>query len=237
MRNLQAVIFDLDGTLIDSEPLWARAEMNLAARYDVAWSEQDATDCFGLPLTVTTSRILQRGVPLSIDDAINEMLTDMEHAYSDGIPWKPGAFELLENLAQLEIPSALGTHSFQRLAKVVQRKSPEQALPVMVTGEELTQGKPDPEVFMTAAHRLRCEIQQTVVVEDSPPGAVAAEASGAAVAICPPNGATQNLKAYPHGPRTRFVPSLRHLTPELLESICNSNPVNPIRQTRVRRLG
>lgn len=219
-----SVVFDLDGTLIDSEPLWAQAEANVAARGGVEWTQQDAFTYFGRPLPETTQAILDRGLDMTLDAAIDAMIGELASIYRQSVPWLPGAYELLESLASEGTPTALGTQSFRRLATIVQEAAPDGSLTKLVTGDEISRGKPDPEVFLTAAARLGRDPGEIVVVEDSPTGVAAGVAAGAAVLAVP---ASKEVYAAVEGQTgVSVVRSLEDVSTELLAEVRSGSVID-----------
>lgn len=198
MSALRGVVFDLDGTLIDSERLWADAEIALAASHGVVWTEQDAAACFGGTLSRTLQRIIDRGLGIGIEEARERILREMEARYRAHVPWLPGAEALLVELRDAGIPTALGTMCVRRLVDVVVADAPAGTLGHTVAGDEVTLGKPDPEVFLRAMSLLGCTPEEAVIFEDSPIGVGAAVAAGAAVVAFPPDAAgREHLRRHP----------------------------------------
>lgn len=222
--TLRGVVFDLDGTLVDSEPLWARAEAEVAASRGIEWTTDEAFAWFGKPLARTTQAIIDKGLDLTVDEAIDRMLETMSAFYRDGLPWLPGSFELLQQLRDENLPAALGTMSYRRLASYVPTVAPENALRAIVAGDEIERGKPDPEVFVTAARRLGLSPSDVVVIEDSPTGVTAGIASGAPVVAVPPTEAVYQTMA--NDQPASFVRSLTQVDPALLRAIHASSPVD-----------
>ncbi len=186
MTSLRGVVFDLDGTLVESESLWTQAEIAVAAAGGVAWNEDDAFAWFGRPLRDMTQAIVDRGLDIGVDEAIERMLDHIADAYRQSVPWMPGARELLAALRAEDVLAAIGTMSFRRVAMQVHDAAPATTFEAVVAGDELIRGKPDPEVFLTAIACMGLTPADVVVVEDSPTGVAAAVASGAAVLAVPP---------------------------------------------------
>ncbi len=225
MRAFDAVVFDLDGTLIDSEPLWESAEIALAAAHGVAWDAADARAFFGKPLRETTAAIIERGAPLTVDDAISAMIDDIASAYRTAIPWMPGADALLRALAAAEVSTAIGTMSFARLTGTVSASAPAGTLRTTVSGDEVSRGKPDPEIFLTAIGRLQTDAARTIVVEDSPTGVRAALASGATVLAVPPDAAAySDIRGL--SDEVNVIPSLEHADLALLDRLAGGDRVD-----------
>lgn len=173
-----AVLWDLDGTLIDSEPYWIGAEMDLAARFGVRWTHEDGLSLVGNPLTLSAQKLQERGVDLGIEDIVEHLLqrvTDQVRAHT---PWQDDARRLLDKAVSAGIPCALVTMSYATLANAAISRIPD-AFAVVVSGDEVTHGKPHPESYLLAAQRLGVEISDCVAIEDSPSGVAAAHASGA----------------------------------------------------------
>ena len=174
------VLWDMDGTLIDSEPYWIAAETELVESFGGVWTHEMALQMVGNSL-LTSARILREaGVDMEPPNIVEWLLDRVVAATAQRVPWQPGALELLRNLAQAGVPCALVTASYRRFADVVVAAA-DGLLAVSVAGDEVVNGKPDPEAFLLAAELLGVDPKRCVAVEDSPPGIAAAMASGARV--------------------------------------------------------
>jgi HAD superfamily hydrolase (TIGR01509 family) len=178
-RNLAGVLFDMDGTLIDSEPLWMAAEMELVSRFGGIWTHDDAVALVGnsLPETAAIMRTKAR-LPLGDTAILDFLLTSVTNAARAQMPWRPGALDLLEELRAASVPCVLVTASYRVFADVVMAAAPG-ALTALVAGDEVTHGKPHPESYLHAAVKIGAAPQDCVAIEDSPSGIAAALASGA----------------------------------------------------------
>lgn len=221
---MKGVIFDLDGTLIDSEPLWARVETSVAASGGVLWTEEDAFSCFGRPLSVTAQTIIDRGLDLTVAEAIDRMTGELIGIYRAGVPWLSGAVELLSELHSAGIVTALGTQSVRPLASAVQDAAPAGTLTELVTGDELDNGKPDPEVFLTAIGRLGLTADDVVVVEDSPTGVAAGVAAGVPVLAVPPS--EEVYRSYARKEGVSIAADLTQVSAELLRRVHTGEKVD-----------
>lgn len=185
-RELAAVLWDMDGTLVDSEPAWIAAQYALVERSGGVWSDADALALVGSTLEQTAVALRAAGVDLD-DAAIEDALEgDVAAALRAGIAWRPGARELLRSVTAAGIPQAIVTTSSWRLASIVAEALAEVvSFAEIVTGDDVVHGKPDPEPYLLAARRLGVAIEDCAAVEDSPTGLAAAVASGAAVVGVP----------------------------------------------------
>ena len=174
-----AVLWDMDGTLIDSEPYWIRAETELAARFGIEWTHDDGLALVGNPLTVSALAMIDRGVDLAPEDVISYLLGRVTAQVRQDVPWNADARALLDAVVTAGIPCALVTMSYSMLADAFVSRAPD-AFAVVVTGDQVTHGKPHPEPYLTAAARLGVDITQCVAIEDSPAGVGSAYTSGAA---------------------------------------------------------
>ncbi len=176
-----AVLWDMDGTLVDTEPYWIECEHELVERYGGTWTEADAHSIVGFDLLDAAVELRDRGgVPLE-PTAIVEHLLEGVIARIDGhLPWRPGAQELLTACRDADVPGALVTMSWRRLADAVVAAAPEGALRCSVTGDEVRRGKPHPEPYLAAAAALGVPASRCVAIEDSPTGVAAAVAAGCA---------------------------------------------------------
>lgn len=188
-----ALLFDMDGTLLDSEHLWLRAEELTMASLGAAWSAQDQANCLGGPLErVVDYMITRAGVA---DEVTHEQLSEqllhtIEWLFrTSPIDWRPGALDLLSQAHALGLPSALVTASWRRLISIVETGLIEELgvnpFTVMVGGDEVSESKPSPVPYLHAATMLGVDIADCLVIEDSPTGIAAGVASGAFVLAVP----------------------------------------------------
>jgi HAD superfamily hydrolase (TIGR01509 family) len=169
----------MDGTLVDTEPGWMAAERMLVEEHGGTWGRAEAEAMVGLPLTEGAARLQAAGVPLPVPEIVERMLDHVVATLDEHADWQPGARELLVALRDARVPCALVTMSYRRLAEAVLASAPEGAFAVLVTGDEVTHGKPHPEPYLTAAAALGVDVAACVAIEDSPPGIGSALAAGA----------------------------------------------------------
>lgn len=170
----------MDGTLVDTEPYWMAAETTLVESFGGTWTHEDALQLVGNGL-VDSAIILQKaGVDMDAD-AIISTLTDavQEALRTEGVPFRPGARELLRELKDAGIPTALVTMSLRRMALGVVELIDFEAFDLVVAGDDVDNPKPHPEPYLQAAALLDIDITDAVVIEDSPTGLRAGIASGA----------------------------------------------------------
>lgn len=211
-RELAGVLWDLDGTLIDTEPLWMAAEHELAAEHGRVWTDADGLKLVGFTLLDAGAYIRQR---LELDltaEAIVDRLVDRvsDRLHSEEIAWRPGVRELVDALAAAGIPQAVVTMSYAKIADPVVAMLP---MTASVTGDEVTHGKPHPEPYLTAARLLGVDPADCVAVEDSGNGANSANAAGCRVLVVP------NMVAVPGAPRRTQLATLAGVTPADLQAL------------------
>ncbi|MFF2453773.1 HAD family hydrolase [Isoptericola sp. NPDC058082] len=176
-----AVLWDMDGTLVDTEPYWIRAEQELVAEHGGTWTHEQALQLVGNALTVSATILRdQGGVDLPVDAIVDRLLGQVVEQVREEVPWRPGALELLTTLAEAGVPCALVTMSYSTLAEEVVSRGPGGAFATLVTGDQVTRGKPDPEPYLLAAERLGVDTAACVAIEDSPTGIASARAAGIA---------------------------------------------------------
>lgn len=175
-----AVLWDMDGTLVDTEPYWMRAETDLVESFGGVWTHDDCMLLVGSGLWASAAILQDRGVDLDAD-AIVQQLSDrvQEQLAAHGVPWRPGARELLAELKSAGIPTALVTMSVERMARQVAELIDFPAFDAIIAGDMVTHSKPHPEAYLTAADTLGVDPEHCVAIEDSAPGIAAAVASGA----------------------------------------------------------
>ena len=174
-----AILWDMDGTLVDTEPYWLAAEAELVASYGGTWTHEDGLQLVGAGLGHSASVLQGRGVELSSDEII-QLLTDrVLDQIRVSVPWRPGARELLAEVRAAGIPTALVTMSIRRMATHIASLMPEVGFDVVVAGDDVTHSKPHPEPYLHAARSLGVDILDCVAIEDSTTGLASAVASGA----------------------------------------------------------
>ena len=182
-----AVLFDMDGTLVDSEKVWEVALHELAARAGGTLSPAARMAMIGSSMA-NSMRILREDLaqpdrPEAPDVA---WLTDrVSELFGDGLVWRPGALELLLTVRAAGLPTALVTSTGRKLVEVALDTLGRENFDVVVCGDEVSVPKPDPEPYRMAARLLGVPIDQCVAIEDSPAGVASAAASGAAVLAVP----------------------------------------------------
>ncbi|MEV7933699.1 HAD family phosphatase [Curtobacterium sp. NPDC089185] len=185
MSELRAVLWDMDGTLIASEPSWILAQRTLVEQHGGTWSDGDGFALIGSDMETTAAAISAKGVPGSAED-ISRVLTErVADALRGEIRWRPGAVALVRALRDAGVPQAIVTTSPMNIVEIVVAALPAGAISVLVTEESVERGKPDPQPYLLAAQRLGVKIHHCVAIEDSPTGLQAAVRSGAAVLAVP----------------------------------------------------
>lgn len=179
-----AVLWDMDGTLVDTEPYWIAVETEIAQAHGSSWSHEQALDLVGNELIVSAT-LLRDGAGLDLEpEVIVELLLDGVVAkVRRAVPWRPGARELLRELRAAEVPCGLVTMSYQRFVEPVLEQLPDDTFQTVVTGDGVEFGKPHPAPYLQAAEALGVRPEDCVAIEDSNTGARSAEAAGCLVLV------------------------------------------------------
>lgn len=193
----EAVLWDMDGTLIDSEPYWVASEHRLAQEYGTTWSETDALELIGKSLYQSADLMRQKfGITdLSVVQVIDRLTTEVVADLTKNLIWRPGALELLADLKKAGMKTALVTMSMRRMAQSVVDQIPFHAFDAVVAGDEVDMGKPHPEPYLRAAAILGVDPTKCIALEDSATGLASAEAAGTLAVGIPnliPLSPTQN---------------------------------------------
>jgi HAD superfamily hydrolase (TIGR01509 family) len=212
---IEAVVFDLDGLLLDSESAWDGGRRALAAEYGVSWPEGATEAMLGMS-SPEWSRYMRDEVGLSLEPAtISErVVAYVLAAYEERLPLLPGADAAVERMAE-HWPLALASSSNKEVIERVMRTSRWSRLfRAWVSSEEVGRGKPAPDVFLEALRRLGVDSAEAAGVEDSHNGILAARAAGLRV-IAVPN------REFPPGPEALaaadvVLGSLDELTSEVV---------------------
>jgi HAD superfamily hydrolase (TIGR01509 family) len=202
-RTLQAVLFDMDGLLVDSEPAWTRAERSAFEWLGGTWGPEVKAACVGRRLDDMAAELI-RLAPSDVPVAavVERLDADVAHLFAEGLASKPGALALLDALAAARVRLALVSSTRRPLVKAALRAFGDQRFDVLVTGEDVERPKPDPEPYLLAARRLGVDPAGCVVLEDSPAGVSSGVAAGCRVVAVPSGVPIES------GPGVTVVPSL-----------------------------
>lgn len=174
-----AVLWDMDGTLIDSEPYWMKSEGAFAKENNSSWSEQDGLSLVGMSLYDSSKIIKQKvGSDLEPEQIIEKLTDEVTAQLKQEILWRPGARELLLLLRKKKVKTALVTMSMRRMAQEVVDAIGFDCFDIVVAGDDVRQGKPHPEPYLKAAELLGVNPEDCVAFEDSLTGLRSAEAAG-----------------------------------------------------------
>ncbi len=186
---MKAVLWDMDGTLVDSEKLW---DVSLAALYEKLGGELTPAVRASIVGSVAenTMRIIYTDLGLELDPAAmstsSEWLNDYtETLFEGGLPWCDGAKELLDVLAADGVPMALVTNTHRALTDKALNSIGRHYFSATVCGDEVPNGKPAPDPYLRAAALLRFDPERCLAVEDSVTGTAAAESAGCPVLVVP----------------------------------------------------
>jgi HAD superfamily hydrolase (TIGR01509 family) len=209
-----AVLWDMDGTLVDTEPYWIRSEHEVVAKYGGTWSDEHAMNVVGFDLLDAGRYIREHsGIDVEPADIVEQLLDRVVRRVEEAVPWRPGAVELLTDLRDHGVRCALVTMSYRRFVEPILAGLPAGAFEAVVTGDAVTQGKPHPEPYLKAAALLGVDPARTLAIEDSNTGTRSAEAAGCTVLVVP------NHVPVLEGERRVFVDSLAGLSAGTLPAL------------------
>ncbi len=181
-----AVLWDLDGTLVDTEPYWIESELQLAAETGGHWSRELGLDLVGRDLMDSGRYVAQHmGIDWEPARIVDYLVDKVTARLSAEIPWRPGALDLIADLRSHGVPLGLVTMSYARFVRIVVDALPEATFAEIVTGDAVAAGKPDPEPYLQATRGLGVDPAACLAIEDSHTGASSAEAAGCTVLVVP----------------------------------------------------
>ena len=181
--ELKAVFWDLDGTLIDSEPLWHQGEIEIAHTNGGEWNEDDGWAGSGTPVPDVARRMIAKGCALSVDEIDVQLKRYVYESELKGLPWIDGVLDVLRSLKDAGVPSMLVSTSPRPIVENVMRQAGD-LFAGYVCGDDPVAHKPDPAPYLEAAKRLglsAADMPRCVVLEDSSSGLRSGVASGATV--------------------------------------------------------
>jgi HAD superfamily hydrolase (TIGR01509 family) len=207
----RAVLFDMDGILVDSEPVWYEIEGGLVERLGGTWGRHHQARCIGGTVDATCRYIAElTGTHLTVEEIQAEVMHGMADHFRTTLPVIEGAVELVDAVRARGVSTALVTSSFRVLVDAALDKLGAHRFDVTVSGDEVRRGKPDPEPYLTACERLGVAPAEAVVVEDATNGVLSAEAAGCAVVVVP------SVAPVEPGERRHFAESVQSVDPDWL---------------------
>ncbi|MBO0867124.1 MAG: HAD family phosphatase [Micromonosporaceae bacterium] len=181
------MLFDMDGTLVDSEKVWDVGLAELASRYGSQLSAVARARMVGSSM-LHSMAILHEDIGQPWRDAAESLVwleRRVKQLFADGLIWRPGAAELLRATSAAGVPAALVTATSRHLVDVALQTIGRDYFGAVVCGDEVDQGKPHPCPYLTAAQLLGVPIDRCVAIEDSPTGVASARTAGAVVLAVP----------------------------------------------------
>ena len=184
--GLAAVLFDMDGLLVDTEPLWFETETEVMSRLGAPWNTEDQERLLGGSMEKTVAYLLSKATrPVPAAEVARWMIEGMLKRAAEGrIAVQPGARELLAEVAASGIPYALVTSSEREFAEAVIAGTGFR-FPVTATADDVPRTKPAPDPYLTAARLLNAAPGHCVALEDSPNGVASATAANCKVIAVP----------------------------------------------------
>lgn len=176
----RAVLWDMDGTVVDTEPYWMSAESALIESFGGTWSHEQAMQLVGNGLEDSARLLQAAGVRMGVTEIVDHLTDEVRRLLAtQGVPFRPGAQDMLRALRAAGIPTALVTMSLRRMAVDIVSLMDFPAFDLVVGGDEVERPKPFPDPYLQAARTLGVDIVDTVALEDSPTGVRSAASSGA----------------------------------------------------------
>jgi HAD superfamily hydrolase (TIGR01509 family) len=212
--SADAVLFDLDGLLVDTEPVWTVAEEELASALGVGWAPELKAMIAGTRLDASVPMILDfygaAVTPESVGWATGVLLGRMVELFAEAVPIAAGALELVDGVRAAGVATALVSSSYRVLVDAALARLGTSRFDVTIAGDEVARGKPDPEPYLLACARLGATPERCVVLEDAAAGVAAGEAAGCTVVAVP------SVAAIPPAPGRVVLASLVGVQPDWL---------------------
>ena len=202
-----AVFFDMDGLMVDSEPEWLLSEIEVTAPFGYRWQDEDQVACLGGPLSKVGQYMFDKCGQVQSPQFFTQTLIDAQVARMRGnTPTMPGAIELVRELQSQGVKTALVSASPRNIVDAVLDNLGHDLFPFSISSDDVTNTKPDPEAYVKAATMSGSDITNCLVFEDSLTGMSAAIASGAYLVGVP------HLVSIAESSRVRVIKSLEQLS-------------------------
>ena len=203
----EAVFFDMDGLMVDSEPEWLLSEIEVTAPFGYRWQDEDQVACLGGPLSKVGQYMFDKCGQVQSPQFFTQTLIDAQVARMRGnTPTMPGAIELVRGLQSHGVKTALVSASPRNIVDAVLDNLGHDLFPFSISSDDVTNTKPNPEAYVKAATMSGSDISNCLVFEDSLTGMNAAIASGAYLVGVP------HLVSIAESSRVRVIKSLEQLS-------------------------
>jgi HAD superfamily hydrolase (TIGR01509 family) len=203
----EAVFFDMDGLMVDSEPEWFLSEIEVTKPFGYTWLESDQIACLGGPLSKVGQYMFDKCGQQNSPEYFTQTLIDTQVARMRGnTPTMPGAVKLVRELQSHGVKTALVSASPRNIVDAVLDNLGHDLFPFSISSDDVVKTKPDPEAYLKAADKSGTNISNCLVFEDSITGMSAAVASGAYLIAVP------HLVSIEESPRVRVIRSLEQLS-------------------------
>lgn len=208
-----AVFFDMDGLMVDSEPEWLQSEIDVTAPFGYTWLEEDQIACLGGPLSRVGQYMFDKCNHQKSPEYFTQALIDTQAAKMRGnTPTMPGAVELVRELQSHGVKTALVSASPRNIVDAVLDNLGHDLFPFSISSDDVVNTKPHPDGYLKAADISNSDIANCLIFEDSLTGMKAAVASGARLIAVP------HLVSIDESERVRVIKSLAQLSyPKLQE--------------------
>ncbi len=209
-----ALLFDMDGTLVDTEPMWLASETELMQRFGYEWTLEDQAHCLGGPLDRVGRFMFELAGGVESPEWFTDSLISLTESHlRHGASLMEGAQNLMSLCEGLKLPMALVSASPRVLVDAVLDNLKDHSFAISISSDDVTNVKPDPEGYLAAARFLNVAIEDCLILEDSATGVAAASASGGLVVAIP------HLVPISPGQRVHVVESVEELTREELQNL------------------
>ena len=209
-----AVFFDMDGLMVDSEPIWLESERELTKEFGYTWAPADQIACLGGPLSRVGEYMFERCNRVQSPQFFTERLIDIQCVKLRGsTPLMPGAIELVKELQANGIPTGLVSASPRNIVDAVLENLGGAPFPFSISSDDVENTKPHPDCYVLAAEKSGADIARCLIFEDSLTGVTAAKASGAWLIAVP------HLVTVSESARVRSINSLEQLTVSTLKKL------------------
>ena len=207
MRSFfDAVFFDMDGLLVDSEPEWLKSESEISAAYGYQWTSQDQVACLGGPLSRIGQYMHEKCNQAETPDFFTRKIVEVQsEKMRSHTPFMPGAYELVKDLQKNGVKTGLVSASPRIIVDAVLDNVGAELFPFSISSDDVERTKPHPDAYLKAAQLTNSAIENCLVFEDSLTGIGAATSSGAWLVAVP------HLVHVDESERVRVIKSLVHL--------------------------